>query len=82
VLALKLAELELLHQASGCAPILLLDDVLAELDPNRQQLLLEAIGENHHCLVSATHLNSCVEEWRHRAQLVTVQGGLLMAEGH
>jgi DNA replication and repair protein RecF len=82
VLALKLAELELLHQASGCAPILLLDDVLAELDPNRQQLLLEAIGENHQCLVSATHLNSCVEEWRHRAQLVTVQGGLLMAEGH
>jgi DNA replication and repair protein RecF len=81
VLALKLAELELVKQCSGCPPILLLDDVLAELDPSRQQLLLEAIGEGHQCLVSATHLHSCVEEWRHRAQLITVQGGSLLAEG-
>jgi DNA replication and repair protein RecF len=81
VLALKLAELELVKQCSGCPPILLLDDVLAELDPSRQQLLLEAIGEGHQCLVSATHLHSCVEEWRHRAQLITLQGGSLLAEG-
>ena len=80
VLALKLAELELVKQFSGCAPILLLDDVLAELDPNRQQLLLEAIGEGHQCLVSATHLHSCVEEWRNKAQLITVQGGSVLAE--
>lgn len=80
VLALKLAELELVKQFSGCAPILLLDDVLAELDPNRQQLLLEAIGEGHQCLVSATHLHSCVEEWRNKAQLITVQEGSILAE--
>jgi DNA replication and repair protein RecF len=77
VLALKLAELELVRQVSGVAPLLLLDDVLAELDPQRQQLLLEAVGEGHQCLVSATHLQSCVSDWRHKAQLVRVRAGLI-----
>jgi DNA replication and repair protein RecF len=35
-LALKLASARLLEEASGLAPILLLDDVFAELDPNRR----------------------------------------------
>lgn len=77
MLALKLAELELVRQVSGVAPLLLLDDVLAELDPQRQQLLLEAVGEGHQCLVSATHLQSCVSDWRHKAQLVRVRAGLI-----
>ena len=42
VLSLKLAELELVTQLCGQPPLLLLDDVLAELDPMRQKLLLEA----------------------------------------
>jgi len=36
VLALKLAELKLIEEVVGEPPLLLLDDVLAELDPNRQ----------------------------------------------
>lgn len=40
VLALKLAEAELLTGASGEAPIVLLDDVMSELDQNRQDYLL------------------------------------------
>ena len=79
VLALKLAELELVQQLSGVAPLLLLDDVLAELDPQRQQLLLEAIGEGHQCLVSATHLQSCVDDWKQRAQLVEIRAGSILA---
>ncbi len=78
VLALKLAELELVTSLSGVPPLLLLDDVLAELDPQRQQLLLEAVGEGHQCLVSATHLQSCVADWQQRAQLVEVRAGAVL----
>tara|TARA_Y100001968_G_C19338960_1_gene708412 strand:+ start:136 stop:1158 length:1023 start_codon:yes stop_codon:yes gene_type:complete len=69
VLALKLAELELITTLYGNSPILLLDDVLAELDPKRQLLLLDAVGKKHQCLISATHLDS-LGEWRHNSQLM------------
>ena len=78
VLALKLAELELVRQLWGEPPLLLLDDVLAELDPGRQQLLLEAVGEGHQCLVSATHLGAFSGGWNQRSQVVTVEAGTLL----
>ena len=70
VLALKLAELELVGELHGEAPILLLDDVLAELDPYRQLLLLEAVGDSHQCLVSATHLDAFEGAWKNQSQLI------------
>ena len=70
VLALKLAELELLTDLCGEPPLLLLDDVLAELDPIRQQLLLEAVGNTHQCLISATHLEAFEGGWRKHAQIL------------
>ena len=78
VIALKLAELELVGQVVGEAPLLLLDDVLAELDPLRQQLLLEAVGTSHQCLVSATHVEAFSEGWRQASQVVRVQAGRLI----
>ena len=77
VLALKLAELELVGQVVGHPPLLLLDDVLAELDPERQQLLLEAVGEGHQCLVSATHLEAFRGGWSRAAQVVRMRAGVL-----
>ena len=56
-LALKMAELDLLRQTIDVQPILILDDVLAELDIVRQNLLLNAVGEDSQCLISATHLD-------------------------
>ena len=44
-LSLKLAEIELVKEATGDIPVLLLDDVLSELDTNRQHYLLDSIGE-------------------------------------
>ena len=44
-LSLKLAEIELVKEAAGDIPVLLLDDVLSELDTNRQHYLLDSIGE-------------------------------------
>lgn len=43
VLALKLAQLELAWQERGEAPVLMLDDVMSELDPERRRELLERI---------------------------------------
>ena len=70
VLALKLAELELVKGLCGSPPLLLLDDVLAELDPTRQLLLLDAVGRDHQCLVSATHLAAFEGEWHQESQIL------------
>ncbi len=70
VLALKLAELELIKLLYGKSPILLLDDVLAELDPKRQLLLLDAVGQKHQCLISATHVESFEGAWVRDSQLM------------
>lgn len=43
VLSLKLAESELMYARLGERPVLLLDDVLSELDPNRQDYLIEKV---------------------------------------
>ena len=44
-LSLKLAEIELVRQSIGESPVLLLDDVLSELDSNRQNYLLNSIND-------------------------------------
>ena len=75
VLALKMAELELVGEVVGEPPLLLLDDVLAELDPHRQQLLLEAVGEGHQCLVSATHLDAFNSGWQQNSQVIQMRAG-------
>lgn len=44
-LSLKLSEIKLVEQTIHDQPVLLLDDVLSELDQNRQNYLLQAIDE-------------------------------------
>ncbi|MDD3237062.1 MAG: DNA replication/repair protein RecF [Candidatus Gastranaerophilales bacterium] len=53
VLALKLAELQIIKNKTGENAILLLDDVLAELDNLRQNYLLDAIGENTQTVITS-----------------------------
>lgn len=43
-LAFKLAEREIYKEITGQAPVLLLDDVLSELDPRRQEFVLNRVG--------------------------------------
>ncbi len=74
-LALKLAELEVLRQQTGEAPILLLDDVLAELDVTRQNRLLEAIGNDTQTFVTSTHLSDFSAEWIEQAEIFEVRSG-------
>ena len=70
VLSLKLAELELVGEMYNEPPLLVLDDVFAELDPMRQFLLLDAVGDEHQCLISATHLDAFEGNWTKEAQIV------------
>ena len=44
-LSLKLSEIELVKKMTKNTPVLLLDDVLSELDSNRQNYLLNSIGD-------------------------------------
>ena len=45
VLSLKLAEATLVQQITGSQPVILLDDVLSELDKERQSFLLNKIKD-------------------------------------
>ncbi|MEL7654356.1 MAG: DNA replication/repair protein RecF [Bacillota bacterium] len=44
-LSLKLAEIQLIKEEAKVSPILLLDDVLSELDAERQNFLINSLGE-------------------------------------
>ncbi len=61
-LALKLAELEWIKARVGEYPVLMLDEVLAELDAQRVRMLFEAIGEEVQCLMTTTVLSPS-ESW-------------------
>jgi len=75
VLALKLAELKLIEDVVGEPPLLLLDDVLAELDLTRQNHLSVALQDRFQTLITATHLDSFHAPWLDAAQILTVRAG-------
>jgi DNA replication and repair protein RecF len=75
VLALKLAELQLIEEVVGEPPLLLLDDVLAELDPSRQNQLLDAIQDRFQTLITTTHLGSFDSQWLNSSQILSVNAG-------
>ncbi|MDX1978296.1 MAG: DNA replication/repair protein RecF [Pseudanabaenaceae cyanobacterium bins.68] len=75
VLALKLAELELIEAVLGEPPLLLLDDVLAELDLQRQDHLLNAISSRVQTIITTTHLGSFDPRWLSAAQIFQVEQG-------
>ena len=59
-LSLKLAEIELVKNVINDTPILLLDDVLSELDRNRQNYLLDSI-DNIQTIVTCTGLEEFID---------------------
>lgn len=57
ILAFKLAELDLLTELDGRPPLLLLDDVFSELDPERRAHLVRRIAELPQAFVTTTTLD-------------------------
>ena len=70
ILALKMAELDLLRKITNLPPLLILDDVLAELDISRQNLLLNSVGKDSQCFISATHLDRFNESFISSSQMI------------
>ena len=70
ILALKMAELDLLTKTLNIHPILILDDVLAELDITRQNLLLNSVGKDSQCFISATHLDKFNQAFLGSSQMI------------
>lgn len=61
-LALKLAEAEVLKKITDTSPVILLDDVMSELDPSRQDYILNRIRDKQvfiTCCDSTPALNMC-----------------------
>ena len=71
-LALKMAELELIRKIISINPILILDDVLAELDLERQNLLLNSVGQESQCFISATHLDKLNNDFLGDSQIINL----------
>lgn len=80
-LALKLAELELHKSKHGEQPILLLDDVLAELDEDRQDFLLESISPETQVIMTTTHIGKHLEKWSENAQIMEIESGTVVRSG-
>jgi DNA replication and repair protein RecF len=74
-LALKLAEVRLMHRQTGEMPLLLLDDVLSELDRRRCHLLLGAVAQAEQVLITTTDLNYFEPGFLAGAQLWQVTAG-------
>jgi DNA replication and repair protein RecF len=76
VLALLLAEAELIMERRGFAPLLLLDDVLSELDSSRRRVLAERVLDAGQTLITATEPSALPVSPR---QLLEVAPGLVRA---
>jgi DNA replication and repair protein RecF len=76
VLALLLAETQLLDERRDELPLLLLDDVLSELDPARRRVLAEQIQGRGQALVTATTADALPLD---PAQLLEVSPGRVVA---
>jgi DNA replication and repair protein RecF len=72
VLALVLAEAEVLRSRTGSSPLVLLDDVLSELDEGRRQALAEIVAGGGQTIITATAAASLPGE---PAQALTVMPG-------
>jgi DNA replication and repair protein RecF len=76
VLALLLAEAEVLAARSGTPPLLLLDDVLSELDVERRQALASLLPEHGQTLITSTSPDALPVA---PSQLLTVSPGEVRA---
>jgi DNA replication and repair protein RecF len=75
VLAFKLAELEWMRDQIGEWPVLLLDEVAAELDASRRAWLLERIDGVTQTLATTTEVDIFTPEFLTRAALWRVTEG-------
>ena len=79
-LSIKLAEVRFMLAQTGQMPVLLLDDVLSELDSQRRQHLLDAIGEYQQVLVTATDPDRFPPDFLSQAARFTIENGTVKSD--
>jgi len=77
MLAMKLAEIEWLKQRTGDWPILLLDEVLAELDIERREDLLSRISSVTQSILTTADLSMFTEPFQHHATIWQIDTGTI-----
>ena len=79
VLSLKLAEMGWMKEKTGQSPVLLLDEVLAELDTQRRADLLARLTESHQALLTTTDLDLFPPDFVRRVALWRIETGRMVA---
>ena len=75
-LSLKLSEIELVKKLAKDNPVLLLDDVLSELDSNRQNYLLSTIGDIQ-TIITCTGLDEFVNNRFEIDKVFHIENGMI-----
>lgn len=78
MLALKLAEVTWIRERTGFNPVLLLDEVLAELDTQRRTDLLDRLEDVEQAILTTTDIDLFSPEFVQRAMLWKVKEGRLV----
>ena len=79
VLALKLSELDIITEKTGDTPILLLDDVLAELDDIRQNYLLKSINRDTQTIITSVDTVLFEEEFLKDVLIYKIEQGKIVS---
>ena len=73
LISLKMAFVDFLYECKNDYPILLLDDVLSELDVERQNNLLQGIDKNVQAIISTATLSEINKEVLDKANIITLE---------
>ena len=80
MLALKLSEVAWIKEKTGQWPVLLLDEVLAELDPQRRDDLLSRLKQSEQALLTTTDLDLFSGDFLGKTTLWHIQSGQLTVD--
>jgi len=74
-IALKLAEIDLMEQTVGESPVVLLDDIMAELDESRRQRIFDSTVGRCQTIVTTTHISEIGQAVIERCTVFDVESG-------
>jgi len=80
LMSLKLAEVSWLKEKTGQWPVLLLDEILAELDLQRRADLLSAVAESEQVVVTASDLNMFEKNFVEESTVWSINAGNIVKD--
>lgn len=76
-LSLKLSEIKMIEERKHEKPLLLLDDVLSELDRNRQKMLIKTLSETQ-TIITCTGIDEFVEKEINKANKIHIKNAQII----